>query len=534
MGRNAAGESFLRGYLKNTQADTLWAQVVQRDHASDFARVASLQGIDKPVKMFTSEQLASSAEAGTVYYPGPDISSLAFQRSQFGDSSWSLCGVTHTTSSMNAMDAITSWLTAPIQPWDAIICTSTAVKRHVEKVLQAEVNRLKERLGISQIRLPQLPVIPLGIHTDDFVVTDEQRVKARHIINADDETLVVLYMGRLSFHAKAHPLAMYQALEKAANATAKKIKLVECGWFANQYTEEAFKAAQTSACPSIEVIHLDGRNPKDRDIAWGCADVFCSLPDNIQETFGITPIEAMAAGLPVVVSDWDGYKDTVSPDVGIRVTTTIPQSGLGRDLAFRHASGTDSYDFHCGHTCSFIGVDIDGCADAFMALFNNVDLRETMGLAGRKRAVELYDWSKIIPRYEALWAQLKTIREKAGSFQPELWPARLDPFTGFAHYATIALSTDTQIKRIDPDLNLVEQRLSALMSLEMVKFAHRVLPTEDRLKALLKLTPTEFQPMAVVLKRMSEQEKARSIRSYGLLHKLGLIAVSAIEESATK
>ena len=43
--------------------------------------------------------------------------------------------------------------------------------------------------------------------------------------------------------------------------------------------------------------------------------MFCSLPDSVEETFGIVPIEAMAAGLPVVVSDWDGYKDTVRDNV---------------------------------------------------------------------------------------------------------------------------------------------------------------------------------------------------------------------------
>ena len=41
-----------------------------------------------------------------------------------------------------------------------------------------------------------------------------------------------------------------------------------------------------------------------------------SLADNIQETFGLTPVEAMAAGLPCVMSDWDGYRDTVRDGVG--------------------------------------------------------------------------------------------------------------------------------------------------------------------------------------------------------------------------
>ena len=44
---------------------------------------------------------------------------------------------------------------------------------------------------------------------------------------------------------------------------------------------------------------------------YGMADVFVSPSDNIQETFGLSVIEAMASGLPVIVSDWDGYRDTV-------------------------------------------------------------------------------------------------------------------------------------------------------------------------------------------------------------------------------
>jgi glycosyltransferase involved in cell wall biosynthesis len=34
--------------------------------------------------------------------------------------------------------------------------------------------------------------------------------------------------------------------------------------------------------------------------------------ETLQESFGITPLEAMASGLPAVVSDWSGYRDTVA------------------------------------------------------------------------------------------------------------------------------------------------------------------------------------------------------------------------------
>ena len=62
---------------------------------------------------------------------------------------------------------------------------------------------------------------------------------------------------------------------------------------------------------------------------------FLSLVDNPQETFGLAPVEAMAAGVPVVVSDWDGYRYTVSDGVeGFLIPTLAPaNAGQGEELA---------------------------------------------------------------------------------------------------------------------------------------------------------------------------------------------------------
>ena len=106
-------------------------------------------------------------------------------------------------------------------------------------------------------------------------------------------------------------MAMYRALEVAARRAGKEVVLIEAGWFSNEYTRSAFQAAQQQCCPSVRVITLDGREADNRKIAWAGADVFCSLSDNIQETFGITPVEAMASGSPVIAFAKGGVLDTV-------------------------------------------------------------------------------------------------------------------------------------------------------------------------------------------------------------------------------
>lgn len=528
MGRNAAGESFLRGFLSYSSASEFWAQVRQANDAQVFNRVVASYGRKEPVRTVDNKSLHNLSLVGTVFHPGPGIGAHALQRTKFGDAAWSLCGITHTTSSAGSMDAIAELITSPVQPWDALICTSAAVKDNVQRVLQAQVDYLKHRLGIKKIVLPQLPVIPLGIHTADFEYSEEEKYAARLKLSISPEDLVVLYMGRLSFHAKAHPLAMYQALEMAAKSTGKKVVLLECGWFANQFIEKAFNDAVKLACPSVKVINLDGRLLKDRKMSWAAADIFCSLSDNIQETFGITPIEAMASGLPAVVSDWDGYRDTVRDGLdGFRIPTTMPQHGLADDLALRHALEIDTYDMYCGHTCSLVSVDVTAAADVFTRLFNSQELRLRMGNAGRERSRSTYDWKAIIPQYEELWAYLKEIRDSHGNklkYLPNPWPARMDPFFAFASYPTQTVNPKTKLILVDGDLATALKRFKAYGQLGMVAFAKEILPTDAEVELVLQSAVSPMNAENIV-ERVAPQRRAIVFRALSWLLKLSLLKV---------
>jgi len=267
MGRHAAGSSFVRGWLQHARTDAFWLQVDHVGHEQSFVALARQMGRREPIQVVPKPQMGALQQVGTVYHPGPSIGLQARLRSLYGHAGWSLCGITHTTSSTRAMDSIAEWLTAPVQPWDAVICTSQAVKQHVLRIVQAEAEHLRERLGAQRWVLPLLPVIPLGIHTQDFVFDADQRVRARERVGAQADTLVVLFMGRLSFHAKAHPLAMYQALERAAQRTGRSVLLLECGWHANDAIASAFDEAARLAAPSVRTLTLDGRDASTRDAA---------------------------------------------------------------------------------------------------------------------------------------------------------------------------------------------------------------------------------------------------------------------------
>ena len=59
MGRNAAGESFLRGFFKYSKSVEFWAQVIDADQASFFDKTARSNDRKEPVKAFDKRSLNS-------------------------------------------------------------------------------------------------------------------------------------------------------------------------------------------------------------------------------------------------------------------------------------------------------------------------------------------------------------------------------------------------------------------------------------------------------------------------------------------
>ena len=484
MGRQAAGEGFLRAAAKS-EASRLLCHTDNPAAAQHFSDQLLHHGFEGQTGWVPIDRPNGLIDDGCLYLPGPNLIDSAWRRTPIGERAYSLCGITHTTASHLSMSSITGLLTAPVRSWDALICTSTAVRDTVRVLLENQAEYLRNRLGATRFDLPQFPVIPLGVHADDYVFSETERAASRQSLGVNEDEVVFLFVGRLSFHAKAHPQQMFTALERAAKG--RKIRLMQCGWFPNTPIEAAFVDAARMLCPSITMQYVEGRDPIARRQAWAAANIFISLSDNIQETFGLTPLEAMAAGIPVIVSDWDGYKNTVRDQVdGFRIPTLTPSAPLGTDLTHRYECGIDSYDVYCGYTSQLTALDPVQLEAACEHLIGDSALRKQMGASGQLRARQLFDWSVIYHRYQTLWGELAERRRADPDLpkpvQPVFRPDRPDPFAAFAGYPTTRLSNDHRVTLLDHAIDLEKRRQLALNT-----FAHTKLiqPNEADCAAII-------------------------------------------------
>jgi starch synthase len=96
---------------------------------------------------------------------------------------------------------------------------------------------------------------------------------------------------------------MFLGLQAASRAPRRDVALILAGWFETDGKRKQIEALARETCPDVLVYIVVGHDAEIRRRAWSAADLFSSLSDNIQEAFGLPPVEAMAAGLPVVITD---------------------------------------------------------------------------------------------------------------------------------------------------------------------------------------------------------------------------------------
>ena len=396
------------------------------------------------------------AAAGALLRGQPDLQELAWlRRRSVGDRAYSLIGLVHTLAPPAMRQTLAASLVAPTQPWDAIICTSPSVRDALAQMFDEYGDYLGERTVGVRPPQPQLPILPLGVDGEAFADQADRpdvRAQTRAELGLAEADVLVLWVGRLSYYEKAFPQPMFKAVQQAALATGAKVAFVMAGWFPGEGDRELYAKAARAHAPDVAVSFVDGNDRQKLGAHWAASDVFLSLVDNIQETFGLTPLEAMAAGKPVVASDWDGYRYTIRDgEEGFLIPTLFgPAGGLGGAMSQRHVLGVQDYQSYVGAFAQHTAVHIGRAAQALTRLIADPELRRRMGAAGRARVRQAFDWKVVARQVNALVDDLAARRRALAEprTRHRQSPAKGDPFRDFAGFATAVVSPQTSLSAI--------------------------------------------------------------------------------------
>jgi starch synthase len=446
--RHFAGESFLSAFLASMRGPDAFAMVVRDEHFAAFEKAAKAAPRLLTPRRVGRHDIKTLRKHGVLYSRIPNLAEEAQLRGFLGDHVYAVCGMVHTIAARAVIDAVAQIATAPVQPWDALVCHTAAVHAALTRILNNTEEQLRSRIGAQTFIRPMMPVIPLGIHARRFVRTEAARLRWRSELGIDDKATVVLYCGRLSVHAQSSPFQLAQALEIAAGKGAR-LEMIWCGWFKDDFQQKSFMTTAKAMAPSVRFHHLDGRKPDVRSSIWSAADIFCSLPDNIHESSGLTAVEAMAAELPVMAANWGGSRDIIKHGVtGVLIDTYMPAVSLA-DVAFRYMSGIDSYDSYIGGVSQFCIVNVDQTAQWIATFAADPAMRRTIGNSARQAVLKNHDWAAVLPRYRALWGEQRAFLEKArtAGSPPSIGWRGYDPAQTFAGFPSHRINDTTRLAR---------------------------------------------------------------------------------------
>ncbi len=391
MGRHIASQSFLAALRRHSR------EKIQ------FIRSA-----------FPSQELRIGKPSWECLFAGdPNLLPYACERQWNDPRNYSLIGITHTLSTPAALRCLMALPGAPIHEWDALICTSRAARSALEAIWHHS-DALWQMRGCRPPDRPQLPVIPLGINTDTFRPICN-RSEARRKLQLPADAAVVLWTGRLELHCKAHHGATFRAMAHAAAACPERPwVLLMYGTAVMPTIPPALQEAAAVLCPAVEVRLINGHDLRLGAFARAASDAFISLVDCLQETFGLTPIEAMASRLPVVASDWNGYRDTIDEGrTGFRIPTKSFEPGWNNLQLEQLAYEDPALDTISARISGQIGVDADAAGAALARLAKSPEMAVAMGCLGEQRARVNYDWSVVLQKYSELVDDLQEKRQQA-------------------------------------------------------------------------------------------------------------------------
>lgn len=196
----------------------------------------------------------------------------------------------------------------PLDSYAAILASQFQVPGDFLMAGCAAAGRSFKTFGFETV-----PFHPTAID-DGFQPSGENRATLRRMLGLPETGDILLFTGRAQ--DDKHVLELLDVF--AAVRSRRPASLIICYHFDTaDYLERC--RARGSTIGDVHFIP----NPSQPDLVhyYCAADLFVSTGVSVYETFGLSIVEAMACGTPPIVSQYNGFNDTVAPGCGILVPT---------------------------------------------------------------------------------------------------------------------------------------------------------------------------------------------------------------------
>ncbi|MCW3061849.1 MAG: hypothetical protein JWQ02_3670 [Capsulimonas sp.] len=349
------------------------------------------------------------------------------------------------------------YASAPPVAFDSTVSLSVAARGALQRMFS-------EFLNGGAAAPCRLDLIPHGINIDLFHPHDQAgKDDARRMLRLPLAKSITLFLGRVTAHGKADLLPLVRAFAAASSDDDLLVIAGEEHPFG--YGAKLREFGQSLGLGERIIIH-PRVPPAFRSLYFAASDVFVFPGDTIQETLGNTVMEAMATGLPCIISDWDGMRDMViDGETGYKVPTYW-MPGLDQMDAISPATAL-SLEFLL--VAQRVWVDTTQLTKALTALLRSPETRAAMGAAGRARAECEFSWNIALERWVSLWdelaegAALETEGERAARRSDIDRLGQPTPYDKiFAHYATAVIDDQLNSVRLSAYGHTVASRTSQL------------------------------------------------------------------------
>ncbi len=438
-GRKVANEGFMEELLRQDPFDAYrFYPVNARDFAAQAEKRSGLAAIRRGAVIAGSRQNLLGEVRETPFYcmhfsdPVTEQVALCALRNRVAPRLFPVTSLNHTLDYLEYSMPFLRHLWPGATRGDVIAATSRASA----DLMREYFRQLRENYRLSPDWGPDIRIIPLGVKPEDLPRPDDAlRREARARRGLEPEEVMLLLFGRIALGDKMDVEPVLPALRRVKDIDPElAIHLVVAGSIreGDQYVDFIRDMAKGLG---VDVRFELNPGPEDKRDLFAAADIFISPVDNIQETFGLTLIEAGAAGLPVVASDWDGYRDLVEEGVtGVLVPTLASVHTPWLD-SVAHALGDIQHQMLRGQRTV---LDVPALAEALRMLARDPERRRGLGLAGRARVLARYTWREVVRQWLELWEDLNGIlspEEERGA-RCARHPLFFDMGRAFAGYAS--------------------------------------------------------------------------------------------------